>query len=80
MKATQQKPRQLYEYGMSAELEAPWGVFDVDIGYMVHKGDRDHPEMYEIVGVWLGNVDISHWLVDDYIFDLIEDDYMERRQ
>ena len=86
MKSTQKQPRELWgvrftnEYGMSVELDAPWGTFDVDIGYLVHKGDRDHPQLFEIVGVWLASWEISHYLNHDYILDLCEDDYLGREK
>lgn len=80
MKATQKQPRQLYEYGMSVQLDAPWGEFDVDVGYLVHAGDRDQPQLFELVGVWLGSWEISHHLNIDYILDLCADDYLGREK
>lgn len=78
MKSTQKRSRQLYEYGFSLQLDAEWGTLDVDVGYLVHDGDRDTPRLYELIGVWLGSWEISHHLNTDYILDLCADDYLGR--
>ena len=86
MKATQKQPRQLSgfknlnEYGMSIQLDAEWGTLDVDVVYLVHDGSRDSPQLFELVGVWLGSWEISHHLNIDYILDLCADDYLGRQQ
>jgi len=72
--------RILCDYQISTELDAPWGTLDVDIGYLVHEGDRDHPQLFELLGVFLGSWEISRHLNTDYILDLCADDYSGRQK
>ena len=66
-------------HGMEVELDAPWGTLDVSIGYLVHEGSRDSPQMFELIGVWLDSIEISRHLNQDYLFDLIADHYQEEK-
>ena len=77
---TASKKTQLREYGMSLQLDAEWGTFDVDVGYLVHDSDRFTPRLYELVGVWLGSWEISQHLNTDHILDLCADDYLGRQK
>lgn len=62
-------------HAMSAQLDCDWATIDVDIHYLVHAEAFDQPLQFEIVGVFLGKNDISHYMNSDYIFDLIADDF-----
>ena len=62
-------------HSMSVELDCPWATFDVDIHYLVHAEDHEQPMQYEILGVYLGDIEISRHMNSDYIFDLIADDF-----
>ena len=81
MKATQKQPMPLHRdvFSFDVELDAPWGSLDLTIGYIVEKGDRDHPQLFELrYAVWRESEDIKDCLNFDYILDLCADDYLGR--
>lgn len=58
----------------STELDSPWMTLDVDIHYSFSETEG----VVEMDTVYAYGYDISNWLNQDYIFDLIHDDIEER--
>lgn len=56
---------------ISVELDCPWMTIDADIEF-IHYGDGEN--LIEIVSVKSHGVDITNWINNNYIYDLISDE------
>ncbi len=59
----------------STELDCPWMTLDVEISYSFSEVEG----LVEIDTAYAYGYEISNWLNQDYIFDLIHDDIEERK-
>ncbi len=56
---------------ISVQLDCPWMTIDADIEF-IHYGDEEN--LVEIVSVKSHGVDITNWINNNYIYDLISDE------
>ena len=59
----------------STELDCPWMTLDVEISY----GFSEVEGVVELDTAYAHGYEISNWLNQDYIFELIHDDIEERK-
>lgn len=59
----------------STELDCPWMTIDVEISYSFSEVEG----VVELDTAYAYGYDISNWLNQDYIFDLIHDDMEENK-